>query len=278
MNLQRSTKRIIDVIVASIGILVASFPVTIACIIVYLEDGASPFYTSNRIGKKGRSFKMWKIRTMKVGSEKSGVMTTTNKDSRLLRSGHLIRRWKLDEFLQLIHVLHGTMSIVGPRPNVPREVANYSSEELRLITVKPGITDISSVVFSDLSTILADASNPNLAYNTQIRPWKSRLSLFQIRNSSTLLDITIIALTALAIISPTKARIYCKRIVISRGESSLLPAIERDGPPPFSTPPGLTEDDIRGKGIQYFQSEEEAISNIQTSFRQQEEFSYASRN
>jgi lipopolysaccharide/colanic/teichoic acid biosynthesis glycosyltransferase len=117
----------------------------------------------------------------------------------------VIRRFKLDELTQLWNVLTGDMSLVGPRPNVERETRLYTSEERRLLTVKPGITDFASIVFADEGEILKDQADPDIAYNQLIRPWKSRLGIFYVQNASVLLDVELVILTALAIVSRDRA-------------------------------------------------------------------------
>jgi lipopolysaccharide/colanic/teichoic acid biosynthesis glycosyltransferase len=138
---------------------------------------------------------------MVTDADKSKVDTTIAGDPRVTPIGRVIRRFKLDELPQFWNVVIGDMALVGPRPNVSRETAHYTAEELRILSVKPGITDFSSIVFSDLGIILTGADDPNIAYNQLIRPWKSRLALFYIDNKTWVLDLCIIALTALSLIN-----------------------------------------------------------------------------
>ena len=132
---------------------------------------------------------------MVVNADKIGGTSTKKSDKRLLPVGKLIRKLKLDELTQILNVINGSMSFVGPRPNTPYDVKLYSQEEQKLLSIRPGITDISSIVFSDEGDILEKYDNPDLAYNQLIRPWKSRLGLFYINNSNLLLDIKLILLT-----------------------------------------------------------------------------------
>lgn len=148
---------------------------------------------------------MVKLRSMVINADKVGVNSTAAEDKRITAVGKLIRKFKLDEFTQLWNVLRGEMSLVGPRPQVRQDVDLYTDQEKHLLDAKPGITDFSSIVFSDEGDILAGAEDPDLLYNQIIRPWKSRLGLFYIANSSFLLDIKLILLTVLAIISRQKA-------------------------------------------------------------------------
>ena len=144
----------------------------------------------------GLLFRMVKLRSMVVGAAKTGVDSTGNDDVRITAVGRLIRKYKIDEVMQLWNVLLGDMSLVGPRPNVKAETDLYTKEERVLLSVKPGITDFSSIVFSDEGNILEGQEDPDLAYNQLIRPGKSRLGLFYISKASIALDIRLIWLTA----------------------------------------------------------------------------------
>lgn len=138
---------------------------------------------------------MVKIRSMIVKADQTGVDSTAGDDKRITPVGHWIRQWKLDELSQLWNVVQGDMSLVGPRPNVPREVKNYTEAELGLLDIRPGITDISSIVFSDEGEILMGAEDPDLKYHQIIRPWKSRLGLLYVQQSRLIVDLKIIFLT-----------------------------------------------------------------------------------
>lgn len=198
-------KRILDIVLSS-AILFIFSPVIIVCLIaVYRQDRQWPLYSPLRVGKNGVPFRMHKLRTMVVGADKSKIDTTGLNDSRITGLGHFLRRYKLDELPQLWNILRGQMSLVGPRPQIDREVKLYTEMEKGLLAVRPGITDFSSIVFSDLGEIVANAPDPNIAYNQLVRPWKSRLGLFYITNSSVPLDIALITLTAIAIISKRRA-------------------------------------------------------------------------
>ena len=198
-------KRLMDFFCALFGLFVAS-PILLPVIfLVWRQDGHSPFYIAARVGKKERLFKMVKLRSMTANADKSGVDSTSGNDMRITAIGHFIRRWKLDEVAQLWNVLIGDMSLVGPRPNVLREVNLYTDEERNLLNVRPGITDISSIVFSDEGDILQDSSDPDLDYNQLIRPWKSRLGLLYVKHSNLVLDVQLIVLTIVAIFSRERA-------------------------------------------------------------------------
>lgn len=194
-------KRVLDILISFIG-LMFSMPILLPVIlIVWFQDFRSPFYIASRVGKNEVPFNMVKLRSMIVNADKSGVDSTSSSDSRITPIGHLIRKFKLDELTQLWNVLVGEMSLVGPRPNVFSETSIYTNKEKELLLVKPGITDLSSIVFSDEGDILKDKEDPDLSYNQIIRPWKSRLGLVYIENQTLLLDIQLMFYTAVAIIS-----------------------------------------------------------------------------
>ena len=198
-------KRIFDILVAIFGLTVTSPILLPVMFLVWWQDRHSPFYIALRVGKDGKLFKMVKLRSMVINADKSGVDSTSANDSRITPVGKFIRTYKLDELTQLWNVLKGDMSLVGPRPNVQRDVDLYTLEERKLLNVKPGITDFSSIVFSDEGEILKDSKDPDLRYNQIIRPWKSRLGLVYIENRSFGLDVKLVFLTAIAIISREKA-------------------------------------------------------------------------
>ena len=198
-------KRLLDFSVSFIGLLLFA-PILLPVIfIVWIQDFKSPFYIPLRVGKDKVLFKMVKLRSMIVNADASGVDSTGANDERITRIGNIIRKFKLDELSQLWNVLIGDMSLVGPRPNVKKETDLYTNVEESLLNVRPGITDISSIVFSDEGDILADKPDPDIAYNQLIRPWKSRLGLIYIKNQSFILDLQLIFLTIVAIFSKKRA-------------------------------------------------------------------------
>lgn len=215
-------KRLLDILLSSAGLLVTSpilLPVTVS---IWLQDLHSPFYVGTRIGRNGNPFKMIKLRSMVVNAHKVGVDSTSATDPRITFMGRFVRRYKLDELSQLWNVLQGDMSMVGPRPQVPRDVAIYTDRERELLTVKPGITDISSIVFADEGEILKDSEDPDLRYNQIIRPWKSRLGLLYIEHQNIWLDLRLIFLTALAILSRGWALQGVQKVLESLGADEKL--------------------------------------------------------
>lgn len=198
-------KRVFDFTAAFSGLLIFSPFLTVVIITIWLQDFKSPFYISDRVGKNEKVFSIVKLRSMVVGADKTGVDSTASNDARITVVGHVIRKYKLDELSQLWNVFKGDMSLVGPRPNVQRETNLYTQKEKELLQVKPGITDFASIVFADEGQILSDKENPDLAYNQLIRPGKSELGLFYIKNKRISLDLMIICLTIIAIVSRSLA-------------------------------------------------------------------------
>lgn len=183
-----------------------------------------------------------KLRSMIINADRSGVDSTSASDPRITKLGAFIRRYKLDELPQLINVLRGDMSLVGPRPNVKRETDLYTAEEKKLLTVRPGITDLASIVFSDENEILKDSLDPDIDYNQRIRPWKNRLALLYIKNSGFALDLKIVYLTAVALISRQQALQGVEQILFRFGaEENVKTAARRLSPLIAFPPPGALE-------------------------------------
>lgn len=235
-------KRPLDLLAAVLALLLSSPFLLLALLLVFVQDFRNPLYVSERIGCGGRPFRFLKVRTMRVNSSASQVDTTVAGDPRLTPVGRVIRIMKFDELPQFLHVLSGQMSMVGPRPNVPREVALYTGEEQRLLNVRPGITDLASIVFADLAATLADAPDANIAYNQLVRPWKSRLGLHYLRCASLGSDLLIICYT----VSVLFARQWTLRriAVLLRGSGAsedLCRFVLRDAPLRPLPPPGASE-------------------------------------
>jgi FlaA1/EpsC-like NDP-sugar epimerase/lipopolysaccharide/colanic/teichoic acid biosynthesis glycosyltransferase len=220
-------KRVFDITLAFFGLLLSSPILLPVMFLVWLQDYHSPFYVAPRVGRDGRTFRMIKLRSMVANADLSGVDSTSGQDPRITAVGRFIRAYKLDELTQLWNVLKGDMSLVGPRPNVQRETDLYTSVERELLSVRPGITDISSIVFADEADILSDSKDPDLDYNQLIRPWKSRLGLLYVHHSSFLLDIKLIFLTAVAILSREKALAGVQKILIDLQADPQLRKIAR---------------------------------------------------
>ena len=161
-----------------------------------MRDSPGPvFYRGVRVGRGGREFKIFKFRSMVVDADKSGVTSTSGGDSRITSSGHFIRKWKLDELAQLVNVVMGDMSLVGPRPEVKEFTDLYSGEEIKILTLKPGITDWASIWNSDEGGVLEGAEDPDAVYLEVIRPIKIELQLFYSKTRSFIGDLRIIFYT-----------------------------------------------------------------------------------
>jgi len=207
-------KRLLDIVASFFGLLFLSPVLGVVMFLVWRQDKHSPFYIAPRVGKDEKCFQMVKLRSMVVNADQSGVDSTSGSDPRITKVGQFVRKYKLDEFAQLWNVLKGDMSLVGPRPNVKRETDLYTDIEKRLLTVRPGITDFASIVFSDESDILEGCDDPDIGYNQLIRPWKSRLGLFYVRHQSFLLDIFLVMVTVVTIVSRENALLGINKILI----------------------------------------------------------------
>lgn len=193
-------KRLFDIFF-SVLIIVIAFPIIIfSLLLVWVQDFKSPLYISKRVGYNNHDFNMFKIRSMVKGADQNGVNSTSKNDKRVTLIGHIIRKFKIDELSQFFNVINGSMSVVGPRPNTREQGVNlYTNAEMKLLSIKPGITDFASIIFSDEGQILSDSKNPDLDYNKIIRPWKSKLGLLYVKKNSFVLDVIIIYLTIICI-------------------------------------------------------------------------------
>lgn len=232
-------KRIFDICFSLFG-LILTLPIIVPfLIIVWLKDKSNPFYISKRVGENGNLFKLIKIRTMVINADISGVNSTSLNDPRITSIGLIIRKYKIDELPQLINILKGEMSLVGPRPNVKRETDLYTKIESQLLKIKPGLTDFASIVFSDESEILAGSEDPDLTYNQLIRPLKSRLGLFYIYQNNLLVDISLIFITLINAISRKKSLKMINRLLKNLNASQeLIEAASRKSKLIPSPPPG----------------------------------------
>lgn len=222
-------KRFFDILFSFFGLVIISPLFLSFMFFVFIYDFHSPFYVALRVGKDRKLFKMIKLRSMKIDADKTGVASTANDDDRITPIGKIIRKFKFDELSQLINVFLGSMSLVGPRPQVKQDVDLYTKKEITLLSIKPGITDYSSIVFSDEGNILEGSSDPDRDYNLLIRPWKSRLGLFYINHRSFLLDIKLIFLTILSFINKKKAlRFICNDLNRKKATSDLLTIVLRN--------------------------------------------------
>jgi len=193
-------KRAFDFLSSLIGlILISPILVTIA-ILIKKEDGGPVFYRGVRVGRFGKTFRIFKFRTMVINAEKLGGPSTADDDPRITKVGKLIRKFKLDELPQLINVLKGEMSVVGPRPEVQMYVDMFTEEEKAILSVRPGITDWASIWNPDEGAILAGSSDPEKTYMEKIRPEKMRLQLKYVMEGSFWVDLKIILWTLKAVV------------------------------------------------------------------------------
>ena len=235
-------KRSLDILFSFFGFLLLAPILLVFSFLIWFQDYKSPFYVSKRVGLNGNLFNFIKLRSMVVGADSSGVDSTSSNDLRITPIGSTIRKYKIDEIPQLIHVLFGEMSLVGPRPNVTSDVSLYTQKEQELLTIRPGITDFSSIVFSDEGDILQDSSDPDLMYNQLIRPWKSRLGLLYIKERNILLDLKLIFLTVCSIFNRKFALKAISKILTELGASDKLSAVsKRDSKLEAYPPPGADE-------------------------------------
>ena len=187
----------------------------------------------------GKNFFMLKIRTMIVGADQSGVSSTKTDDNRITPVGSFIRKFKIDELMQLINILKGEMNFVGPRANTVEATKKYSDEEVKLLKSLPGITDLSSIIFSDEGSILEGSDDPDGDYDALIRPWKSRISIFYLSNRNNFFDIYIIFLTLINIFHrKTALFLICKFLEFLKSDKKIVLIASRKEKLIPSEPPG----------------------------------------
>lgn len=196
MNIfNRVIKRIFDIVASGLGIIVLSPILLIIALIIKKESDGPVFFKQIRVGEKGRNFEILKYRTMVVDAENMGRQITVGNDNRITKIGGFLRKYKLDELPQLINVFKGDMSLVGPRPEVPRYVEMYNEEQRKVLDVKPGITDLASIRYRDENELLGTAEDPDDMYINTIMPDKLALNLEYINKSNVFFDIYIILKT-----------------------------------------------------------------------------------
>lgn len=183
-------------------------------------------YRSTRVGANGEAFTLYKLRTMRVDADRDGVDTTAIDDPRVLKVGALLRRLKVDEIPQVLNILNGSMAVIGPRPNVPREVERYTERERSLLAVRPGLTDLASVELCDLGRLIDGLGDPNAAYEQHIRHAKAALSLYHIDHRSLLFDLRVVGLSAIAVVAPRAATQHVRRWLQRSGTDEISSHIE----------------------------------------------------
>jgi len=194
-------KRLFDII-SSIVVVLLGFPFFFTIAVVIMIDGkGGVLYKQERIGRNKKPFYLLKFRTMRPGSDNLGQLTIGNKDNRITTIGYYLRKYKLDEFPQLINVILGDMSIVGPRPEVVKYVNLYTEEQLNVLKVRPGLTDYASIIYFKENELLGNAEDPEKVYIQEIMPQKLALNTKYIREKGMLTDLKIIFKTFLKIVS-----------------------------------------------------------------------------
>ena len=193
-------KRLMDIVVSG-GALLVIWPVLlIVALAIKIDDPGPVFYRQVRVGRGGRTFRIFKFRTMVVDADKKGLAITVGLDNRITRVGALLRRTKLDELAQLINVFTGDMSFVGPRPEVQKYVDLYTPYQRQVLLVRPGITDYASIAYRNENDLLAGAEDPERMYIDVIMPDKIELNMKYLREISPAADIRLIFGTILAVI------------------------------------------------------------------------------
>jgi len=219
----------------ALSVLIVASPVLVPVLfLVWMQDRKNPFYVGQRVAQDGAdTFGMIKVRSMVAYADQSGLASTSSQDNRITPVGRFVRRAKIGELGQLFNVLRGEMSLVGPRPQVSHDVKLYTEAETRLLSVRPGITDLASITFSD---------EGDLAYNQRIRPWKSRLALVWVDNQSVWLYTRCLYLTFLAVVYKRGARSgVVHTLQTLNADSELIRIARRDTPLEPSAPPGSSE-------------------------------------
>lgn len=192
-------KRLLDIIISAAGLLVLSPIMIIAGIAVKIDSPGSVFYRAVRTGQNGKPFIMYKFRTMVENADKIGGGSTGKNDPRITRVGLFLRRYKLDELPQLLNVVKGDMSLVGPRPELPMYTSMYEGDELLILTVKPGITDYASLEFRQLDEVLGD-EDPDSVYEERVMPIKNALRVKYAKEHNLWVDAKILIKTVIRVL------------------------------------------------------------------------------
>lgn len=194
-------KRFLDIIFSGLGLICLSPLFVFLALWVKLDSPGPVFYRQVRVGRNNRDFKLYKFRSMRVDSDKKGLITIGGHDPRVTQSGYYIRKYKLDEFPQLINVFLGDMSLVGPRPEVRKYVDMYTDEQMHVLDVRPGITDMASIYYRNENELLEKANNPEKYYREVIMQDKLRINLEYVRNHSVIRDFRMILKTLFVVIA-----------------------------------------------------------------------------
>ncbi|MBD5325303.1 MAG: sugar transferase [Bacteroides sp.] len=188
-------KRLFDIFASGLGLIALSPLFVVLAVWIKCDSRGPVFYRQTRVGKDNKDFRLFKFRSMRPDSDKLGLITVGGRDPRVTRSGYYIRKYKLDEFPQLINVFRGDMSLVGPRPEVRKYVEMYSPEQMRVLSVRPGITSLASIRYRNENEILAAAADPDKTYIEQVMPDKLAIDLEYVDRATLLNDIKLILST-----------------------------------------------------------------------------------
>ena len=197
---QLAAKRAMDIVLSAAALCVLWPVLLLIALAIVVDDPGPVFYRQVRVGRGGKPFRIFKFRTMVVDADKKGLSITVGRDSRITRVGAFLRKTKLDELAQLLNVLCGQMSFVGPRPEVPRYVELYTPYQRQVLLVRPGITDYASIAYRNENDLLAGADDPEKMYIETIMPDKIELNMKYLREISPLADIRLILSTIAAVI------------------------------------------------------------------------------
>ncbi len=169
--------RLFDIVFSFVGVCILSPMFFLIALLIVLDSRGGIFFRQFRVGKNNKDFMLLKFRTMAIGSDKKGLLTVGGKDSRITNVGYFLRKYKLDELPQLFNVLAGTMSLVGPRPEVRKYVDMYDAQQMKILSVKPGITDHASIEYSNENELLGASADPEKTYITEVMPAKIKLAM-----------------------------------------------------------------------------------------------------
>ena len=197
---QLIAKRAMDIVLSACALAILWPLLLLIALAIWIDDPGPVFYRQVRVGRNGKTFRIFKFRSMVMDAEKKGLAITVGRDSRITRVGAVLRKTKLDELAQLLNVLLGQMSFVGPRPEVPKYVELYTPYQRQVLLVRPGITDYASIAYRNENDLLAGAPNPEAMYIEQIMPDKIELNMKYLREISPLADIRLILKTIVAVI------------------------------------------------------------------------------
>ena len=188
-------KRLFDIVFSATALLLFSPFFILICVLILFSGKGGIFFRQVRVGQNNKDFKIFKFRTMKPDSHKSGLLTVGMKDNRITKVGYYLRKFKMDEVPQLINVLIGDMSVVGPRPEVRKYVNIYTPEQMKVLSVRPGITDFASLKYFNENEVLGKSANPEKTYVEVVMVEKLNINMEYIKNPSLLTDLKVIAKT-----------------------------------------------------------------------------------